>query len=92
MVVFQHVYIYYIFGFSLKLFNDDIVMGSKGFCAFLNLNIFRNKTCLPDDQVKYRMEGNRARTTSMYDGEAKEIAHVKRVSELISKVSCHSSF
>ncbi|XP_047457485.1 nebulin isoform X3 [Mugil cephalus] len=37
-------------------------------------------------EVKYRMEGNKARTTSMYDGEAKEIAHVKRVSELISKV------
>lgn len=37
-------------------------------------------------QVKYRMEGNKVRTTSLYDGEAKEIAHVKRVSELISKV------
>ncbi|XP_049905265.1 nebulin isoform X11 [Epinephelus moara] len=37
-------------------------------------------------EVKYRMEGNKARTTSLYDGEAKEIAHVKRVSELISKV------
>lgn len=34
------------------------------------------------------MEGNKARTTSLYDGEAREIAHVKRVSELISKVSC----
>lgn len=38
-------------------------------------------------QVKYRMEGNKARTTSLYDGEAREIAHVKHVSELISKVS-----
>ena len=38
-------------------------------------------------QVKYRMEGNKSRTTSLYDGEAREIAHVKRVSELISKVS-----
>ncbi|XP_040003665.1 nebulin [Xiphias gladius] len=37
-------------------------------------------------EVKYRMEGNKARTTSLYDGEAKEIAHVKHVSELISKV------
>lgn len=37
-------------------------------------------------QVKYRMEGNKARTTSLYDGEAREIAHVKRVSDLISKV------
>uniref|UniRef100_A0A3B4XJE7 Nebulin n=1 Tax=Seriola lalandi dorsalis TaxID=1841481 RepID=A0A3B4XJE7_SERLL len=37
-------------------------------------------------EVKYRMEGNKARTTSMYDGEAREIAHVKHVSELISKV------
>ncbi|KAG7502440.1 nebulin isoform X15 [Solea senegalensis] len=37
-------------------------------------------------EVKYRMEGNRARTTSLYDGEAREIAHVKHVSELISKV------
>lgn len=33
------------------------------------------------------MEGNKARTTSLYDGEAKEIAHVKHVSDLISKVS-----
>ncbi|XP_008288681.1 nebulin [Stegastes partitus] len=37
-------------------------------------------------EVKYRMEGIKARTTSMYDGEAREIAHVKHVSELISKV------
>ncbi|XP_069011096.1 nebulin [Embiotoca jacksoni] len=37
-------------------------------------------------EVKYRMEGNKTRTTSLYDGEAKEIAHVKRVSDLISKV------
>nr|XP_040058226.1 nebulin-like [Gasterosteus aculeatus aculeatus] len=37
-------------------------------------------------EVKYRMEGNKARTTSLYDGEAREVAHVKRVSELISKV------
>ncbi|XP_027131940.1 nebulin isoform X6 [Larimichthys crocea] len=37
-------------------------------------------------EVKYRMEGNKARTTSLYDGEAKEVTHVKRVSELISKV------
>ncbi|XP_046903110.1 nebulin isoform X4 [Hypomesus transpacificus] len=37
-------------------------------------------------EVKYRMEGNKTRTTSLYDGEAREIAHVKHVSELISKV------
>ncbi|XP_056146105.1 nebulin [Lampris incognitus] len=37
-------------------------------------------------EVKYRMEGNKARTTSLYDGEAREIAHVKHVSDLISKV------
>ncbi|XP_032385349.1 nebulin isoform X47 [Etheostoma spectabile] len=37
-------------------------------------------------EVKYRMEGNKTRTTSLYDGEAREVAHVKRVSELISKV------
>uniref|UniRef100_H3DE26 Nebulin n=1 Tax=Tetraodon nigroviridis TaxID=99883 RepID=H3DE26_TETNG len=37
-------------------------------------------------EVKYRMEGNKARTTSLYDGEAKEIAHVKHMSELVSKV------
>lgn len=39
-------------------------------------------------QVKYRMEGIKARTTSLYGGEAREVAHVKHVSELISKVSC----
>lgn len=33
------------------------------------------------------MEGNKTRTTSLYDGEAREVAHVKRVSELISKVN-----
>ncbi|XP_076012475.1 nebulin [Genypterus blacodes] len=37
-------------------------------------------------EVKYRMQGNKARTTSLYDGEAREIGHVKHVSELISKV------
>ncbi|XP_067372352.1 nebulin isoform X7 [Channa argus] len=37
-------------------------------------------------EVKYRMEGNKARTTSLYDGEAREISHVKHVSELLSKV------
>ncbi|XP_051998003.1 nebulin isoform X17 [Xyrauchen texanus] len=37
-------------------------------------------------EVKYRMEGLKSKTTSLYDGEAREIAHVKRVSELISKV------
>ncbi|KAM9710379.1 nebulin isoform 22-T23 [Menidia menidia] len=37
-------------------------------------------------EVKYRMEGNKVRTTSLYDGEAREIAHVKHVSDLISKV------
>ncbi|XP_035801092.2 nebulin isoform X6 [Amphiprion ocellaris] len=37
-------------------------------------------------EVKYRMEGMKARTTSLYDGEAKEVTHVKHVSELISKV------
>lgn len=33
------------------------------------------------------MEGNKARHSSLYDGEAKEVAHVKHVSDLISKVS-----
>jgi len=33
------------------------------------------------------MEGLKAKTTSLYDGEAREIAHVKHVSELVSKVS-----
>lgn len=33
------------------------------------------------------MEGNKARTTSLYDGEAKEVAHVKHVTQLMSKVS-----
>lgn len=33
------------------------------------------------------MEGLKAKTTSMYDGEAREIAHVKNVSDLVSKVS-----
>nr|XP_057937782.1 nebulin isoform X5 [Doryrhamphus excisus] len=37
-------------------------------------------------EIKYRMEGNKSKTTSMYDGEAREIAHVKQVSDLISKV------
>nr|XP_021329856.1 nebulin isoform X40 [Danio rerio] len=37
-------------------------------------------------EVKYRMEGLKAKTTSLYDGEAREVAHVKRVSDLISKV------
>ncbi|XP_054644081.1 nebulin isoform X4 [Dunckerocampus dactyliophorus] len=37
-------------------------------------------------EIKYRMEGNKSKTSSMYDGEAREIAHVKQVSELISKV------
>ncbi|MEQ2259991.1 hypothetical protein XENORESO_017361 [Xenotaenia resolanae] len=37
-------------------------------------------------EVKYRMEGNKARTTSLYGGEAREVIHVKHVSELISKV------
>jgi hypothetical protein len=32
------------------------------------------------------MEGNKARAGSLYDGEAKEIAHVKHMSELLSKV------
>lgn len=32
------------------------------------------------------MEGLKAKTTSMYDGEAREIAHVKNVSDLVSKV------
>ncbi|TRY59272.1 hypothetical protein DNTS_016356 [Danionella cerebrum] len=36
-------------------------------------------------EVKYRMEGLKAKTTSLYDGEAREIAHVKHVSELVSK-------
>ncbi|XP_049340881.1 nebulin isoform X11 [Astyanax mexicanus] len=37
-------------------------------------------------EVKYRMEGLKAKTTSLYDGEAREVAHVKHVSDLVSKV------
>ncbi|XP_051938798.1 nebulin isoform X13 [Hippocampus zosterae] len=37
-------------------------------------------------EIKYRMEGNKSKTGSLYDGEAQEIAHVKHVSDLISKV------
>lgn len=48
---------------------------------------FANNTYFLITQVKYRMEGLKAKTTSLYDGEAREIAHVKHVSELISKVS-----
>lgn len=33
------------------------------------------------------MEGLKAKTGSLYDGEAREIAHVKKVSDLVSKVS-----
>lgn len=33
------------------------------------------------------MEGTKLRNSSLYDGEAREILHVKHVSELISKVS-----
>lgn len=33
------------------------------------------------------MEGTKLRNTSLYDGEAREVLHVKHVSELISKVS-----
>lgn len=40
-------------------------------------------------QVKYRMEGAKAKTMSNYDGEAREIAHVKNVTDLISKVSLY---
>lgn len=43
-------------------------------------------------QVKYRMEGNKVRTTSLYDGEAREIAHVKHVSDLVSKVTRRSKY
>uniref|UniRef100_A0A3Q2UJB2 Nebulin n=1 Tax=Fundulus heteroclitus TaxID=8078 RepID=A0A3Q2UJB2_FUNHE len=43
-----------------------------------------NKSCC--HQVKYRMEGNKARTTSLYGGDARDIVHVKHVSELVSKV------
>ncbi|MEQ2205322.1 hypothetical protein XENOCAPTIV_017720 [Xenoophorus captivus] len=32
------------------------------------------------------MEGNKARTTSLYGGDAREVIHVKHVTELISKV------
>lgn len=32
------------------------------------------------------MEGLKAKTTSMYNGEAREIAHVKNVTDLVSKV------
>lgn len=38
-------------------------------------------------QVKYRMEGLKAKTTSLYDGEAREVVHVKHVTDLVSKVS-----
>ncbi|XP_026150375.1 nebulin isoform X4 [Mastacembelus armatus] len=37
-------------------------------------------------EVKYRMEGNKALASCMYDGEAKDIAHAKHVSDLVSKV------
>lgn len=37
--------------------------------------------------MKYRMEGLKAKTGSLYDGEAREIQHVKNVSDLVSKVS-----
>ncbi|XP_027878908.1 nebulin isoform X26 [Xiphophorus couchianus] len=37
-------------------------------------------------EVKYRMEGNKARTTSLYGGDARDVVHVKHVSDLISKV------
>ncbi|KAK5614263.1 hypothetical protein CRENBAI_005311 [Crenichthys baileyi] len=37
-------------------------------------------------EVKYRMEGNKTRTTSLYGGDSREVIHVKHVSELISKV------
>ncbi|XP_036396839.1 nebulin-like isoform X3 [Megalops cyprinoides] len=37
-------------------------------------------------EVKYRMEGLKARTVCNYDGEARDITHVKHVSELVSKV------
>ncbi|XP_061774185.1 nebulin isoform X7 [Nerophis ophidion] len=37
-------------------------------------------------EIKYRMEGNKSKTGSLYDGKAREIAHVKQVSDLISKV------
>uniref|UniRef100_A0A3Q3IH06 SH3 domain-containing protein n=1 Tax=Monopterus albus TaxID=43700 RepID=A0A3Q3IH06_MONAL len=49
------------------------------FCVKIKINMHRH-------QVKYRMEGNKARTTSMYDGEARDITHAKHVSELVSKV------
>ncbi|KAJ8415105.1 hypothetical protein AAFF_G00008030 [Aldrovandia affinis] len=37
-------------------------------------------------EVRYRMEGLKAKTESNYGGEAREMAHVKHVGELISKV------
>ncbi|KAL2081211.1 hypothetical protein ACEWY4_023064 [Coilia grayii] len=37
-------------------------------------------------EVKYRMEGLKGNTVCNYDGEAREIAHVKAVTDLISKV------
>ncbi|KAI7808891.1 nebulin-like [Triplophysa rosa] len=37
-------------------------------------------------EVKYRMEGLKVKTTSLYDGEAREVTHVKHVSDLLSKV------
>lgn len=33
------------------------------------------------------MEGLKVKTTSLYDGEAREVIHVKHVSDLLSKVS-----
>lgn len=33
------------------------------------------------------MEGLKSKTGSMYDGEAREVQHVKNVSDLVSKVS-----
>lgn len=37
-------------------------------------------------QVKYRMEGVKSQSMSHYDGTAREITHVKHVSELLNKV------
>lgn len=41
-------------------------------------------------QVKYRMEGNKVRTTSLYDGEAKEID--LEVTDKVKQKSIHLGF
>lgn len=52
-----------------------------------NFKIMQSLSKIFKFQVKYRMEGLKAKTGTMYDGEAREVQHVKNVSDLVSKVS-----